>query len=170
MTEYFEKLWNIENTKRGYNVEIVHTSAKVLHLNFFWILFPYLLLQVCPVEARRKSSQCLHMREMPAKIQKYLNPLPTAVYLTIETVGGNPVRLRLRISIAVTGEGNLVWSRGGFVGNRTLFTGFASSDLTTDTSWVWSRLNPRFMRGTRAFLDISALNSSSRLLRLDVTF
>ena len=49
------------------------------------------------------------MREMPAKIQKYLNPLLTAVYLTIETVGGNPVRLRLRISIVLTGEGNLVY-------------------------------------------------------------
>ena len=90
----------------------------------------------------------------------------TVVYPTMETVGGNPVRLRLRIYLAVTGEGNLVWSWGGFLGNRTLFTSFASSNLTTDTSWVWSRLNPRFMR-TRAFFRHFCPQHD---LRLDVIF
>ena len=32
----------------------------------------------------------------------------TVVYPTMEAVGGNPVRPRLRIVLAVTGEGNLV--------------------------------------------------------------
>ena len=62
---------------------------KALYLNCFWILFPYLLHQVCPVEVRINYFQCLYMFEMPAK-QKHLN---AAVYPTIETVGRNPVRL-----------------------------------------------------------------------------
>ena len=69
----------------------------------------------------------------------------TAVYPTIETVGGGPVRLLT----AFSGDGNLVWCWGRFEGaNRAFFTGFASSVLATGKSWAWSWLNPRFMRTT----------------------
>ena len=84
-------LWNLKTQKRASIKKLPTPIQKTLHLNCFWVLFLYLLHQVCSVEVRRNFFQCLHILEMPAKLQKHLNA--SAVYPTIETVGGNPVRL-----------------------------------------------------------------------------
>ena len=74
----------------------------------------------------------------------------TAVYPTIETVGGNPIGLVTTLP-AVTGEGNLVRSRGGLVGNRAFFAGFVSSDLATDTPEFDLARSPRALCEPRRF-------------------
>jgi len=87
MIEYYRYIIKLTKCKRGLQYRnCLHLPVqKAIHLNCFWTLFPYLLLQVCPVVAaetcyvelhvKRNSSECLHMPEMPAQLQEYQNAL-----------------------------------------------------------------------------------------------
>ena len=49
---------------------------------FVFFYFSLFLQQVCPLELKRNSSQCLHMLEMPAQLQKHLDALlPLLLYI-----------------------------------------------------------------------------------------
>ena len=131
MTELFGKLWNLENTKRGYNVEIGHTCAihelneqfiQLIHeLNELkwtedssskFLLNTVSLFAAAPSLSGGGAKKFLPMFTHGGNVRKTTETSEcfTVVYPTMETVGGNLVGLRLRIYLAVTSEGNLVWS------------------------------------------------------------
>ena len=75
-------------------------------LNCFWTLFLYLLQQVCPCSGGEKQFLPMFTHAGNAHTTTGIPECLTAVYSTIETVGGNPVRHV--ISLTVIGEGNFV--------------------------------------------------------------
>ena len=135
MIKYYVNIITLKkNSKRGFNIEIVHTCTKAFG---HWTKFIWWRWEEIPPNVYT-CWKCPHnLTGTPECL--------ATVYPTIETAGGNPVRLVISLAFN-TGEGNLVWSWGGFVGNRAFFMGFASSNLVIslcqnlikeEPAWNW---------------------------------